>query len=80
MTMSTFIAIGFTIGWLPITVSSLIYDWTAYNTEFTEKIVRDSYLLCILQSFSNAIIFRVQNKNILEYLRSKVCGGHTENP
>ncbi len=61
MVTSSLIATAFLIGWLPFTISVLLNNWSNVNEEKSQQISSIIATLGIIQSFCNAIIFKLRN-------------------
>ena len=57
MITSALIAIAFCIGWLPIAIASLMFDWLPDSRDAIVEVNMYFRILFILQGFSNGIIF-----------------------
>ena len=61
MTTCGLIAVAYSIGWLPIAVGSLMFDWMPGYRGVIIEVNSYSRILFILQGFSNAVIFGLRN-------------------
>ncbi len=81
MKTCTMIAIAFLIGWLPVAIGSLLFDWLPSYRAVLIEINHYFRILFILQGFSNVVIFRMRNlyPRILNVLRTKCPCKHNQN-
>ncbi len=69
------IAVAFFIGWMPIAIGSLLFDWLPGNRGVLMEVNHYFRILFILQGFSNVVIFRLRNlyPKIQSICREKCC-------
>ncbi len=72
MITSTLIATAFLIGWLPFSISILVFHWSNINEDTLAPAIRVGATLWLLQSFCNPIIFKLRNSN-MEFRLWKRC-------
>ncbi len=70
MTKSVMIAIAFSLGWAPLFITIMLYDWSNLNSMMLEKVLPFLFVLGFLQGFANTIILRF--KHLKEFIQKKI--------
>ncbi len=64
MITSTLVATAFLIGWLPLSISVLLFHWSNIDEKTMDTTIRAVAILGLLHSLSNPIIFKVRNSSM----------------
>ena len=70
ITKSALVAIAFSIGWAPISITVILYDWSDLDPLMLGRAMRFMLVLGFMQGFCNAIIFRA--KYLKDFIQKKM--------
>ncbi len=70
ITKSALVAVAFSIGWAPICITVILYDWTNLDPLMLGRAMRFMLVLGFMQGFCNAIIFRA--KYLKDFIQKKM--------
>ncbi len=72
MVTTSLIATAFLVGWLPVLVCILIADWSSIDQEKTLQVTSIFATLGVIQSCSNAIIFKLRNMDLKQCTQIRI--------
>ncbi len=70
ITKSALVAIAFSIGWAPLSITIILYDWSNLGPVVLGRAMRYLFVLGFVQGFCNAIIFRA--KYLKDFIQKKM--------